>query len=765
VDDQEPAKDHSELWVSLQRLTNGTGVQREDLLEALGGELGALQRCWGVNLNNGVKVARDIILINLDAHLRRLKLPKSRRALSIEQRQRQYFHGILVGFNAYNDEHHAALKAMNLGGRQKWLQDDAPDLLKIGARTSRRELADALGQIEEQILAAGYEPVDTSNLPPDAEGGESIFLDAGQRSLGEPLDTPTSARAENAVTRRSVSSELQRAKEDLAESVEQQLREERRLQRVGDPFPLPVCWKDYTHASGDHYGNIHRVRSEGAPLALDGTLDDICAKFNSIPSRRLVVLGKPGSGKSVLLLELALTLLNNRSADDPIPVIFNIGSWKPNGPILLNWLADQVATSHRFAKISKRSRRMRALSFIRNGHILPILDGFDEIGDGSLEIALRAIDATFDPDCPLVLSSRRVEYEAAVAASGVVSSAAVVLLRDLAFEDVITYLPRSSAPIGSSAADGTMTTKWNAVFAQLDDPSNEQLRNLLKTPLMVSLARMIYSETSADPVTLLDSTRFPDIGSLNDHLLDNFIKSRYELGFGRAERRWSRSLDSDAIERYFAFLALYLHGRSSRQFLGDLPDRTGKSMIGSVLFTSGGALLLMQAVSQGGLNLYSLLLITIGWSVISGLWAVILSALMRKPKFGPKWTYMLFKRGFMADAHRRGILRRNGTFYQFRHAMIQDRLALNLLNNKKHPARYKTIWMARRNLAIELYRERRFRESAKEMGESMRLQLTPPFMRWRYRKTKVKFDVDANPQEVSISGATRYWSLTVKFTP
>ncbi|HEX5120058.1 MAG TPA: hypothetical protein VFW65_33130 [Pseudonocardiaceae bacterium] len=137
------------------------GVQREDLLEALNGELNPLKQCWGVNLTGDGKLDHESLLravkyvvsTNLKVHISRLKPP---RAVS----KRLYLHVVSVSFNILIDEGHAELAETDLTARRQWLEVSMPANLRVSARTSRRYLNHALDQIEQQILEAGYTPVE-----------------------------------------------------------------------------------------------------------------------------------------------------------------------------------------------------------------------------------------------------------------------------------------------------------------------------------------------------------------------------------------------------------------------------------------------------------------------------------------------------------------------------------------------------------------------------------------------------------------------------
>lgn len=170
---------HSSLWYSLQLLTNDEGAQRVDLIEMLQGELRELQRCWSINLNNGLHVAQKGVIDNLQAHVRRLQprrsnAPKGGNALSSEQRLRQYQHGVLVSFNAARGSVYATDGNSNLTKRREWLATSAPGHLRITTRSSRRDLNDAITKIEQQILAQGYVPL---ALPAESEESSTPELE------------------------------------------------------------------------------------------------------------------------------------------------------------------------------------------------------------------------------------------------------------------------------------------------------------------------------------------------------------------------------------------------------------------------------------------------------------------------------------------------------------------------------------------------------------------------------------------------------------
>ncbi|MFD0431888.1 hypothetical protein ACFQ60_46015 [Streptomyces zhihengii] len=100
----------------------------------------------------------------------------------------------------------------------------------------------------------------------------------------------------------------------------------------------------------DLEANIRRLPpgASAEPLDLNGDQHGIGDLYRSIESRRLIVLGQAGSGKSVLAVRLVLDLLRGGAGPDsgPVPVIFGIGSWDPTVHTLRGWLTDRLLRDH-----------------------------------------------------------------------------------------------------------------------------------------------------------------------------------------------------------------------------------------------------------------------------------------------------------------------------------------------------------------------------------------------------------------------------------
>ncbi len=165
-----------------------------------------------------------------------------------------------------------------------------------------------------------------------------------------------------------------------------------------------------------------------------------------------------------------------------------------------------------------------ARQLVRSGSLLPILDGFDEMAVEYWPDALRALNDGLDAAEPFVLTTRADEYTRAVEANGPLSFAAAVQLEDLTLDDTENYL-------NAGIHDTDSIELWRIFFDRLRNEAEgsdaERLRMALATPLMVSMARRIYSSASESPLDLLDSATFPSVRSIQDHLLDRYVYAAF----------------------------------------------------------------------------------------------------------------------------------------------------------------------------------------------------------------------------------------------
>jgi NACHT domain-containing protein len=382
--------------------------------------------------------------------------------------------------------------------------------------------------------------------------------------------------SQNSTLQLDVNSELESATEKLARTIKQQWLSEEDRRKVHDPRALSVAWHAAPEQLFDHPANIRRnstkpsstlARVDQWPSA--NTIHDL---YRSIPSGRLVILGKKGSGKTVLASRLAIEILEARAPTDPVPVIFGLSSWDPDSKSLNEWLTQQLSQHY-------IESQALASALLDTGAVLPILDGFDEISSGLHRHALEVLN---NSSAPLVLTSRRDRFQSAVEDVDVLSFAAGIELNDLTINDLRGYLPfttRRTTPHGLPL--------WTPVLEYLElAPSNNPLATVLTTPLMVFLARKIYSDLPGDfPTDLIDATKFNTVDSIEKHLLSKFVSAAYEtIGSNTLGHRLStkgRPLwNISSIESWLGFLAKSLpSGDLAWWELGDTVRRPARTLL------------------------------------------------------------------------------------------------------------------------------------------------------------------------------------------
>ena len=205
------------------------------------------------------------------------------------------------------------------------------------------------------------------------------------------------------------------------------------------------------------------------PLPSDTSIDEVYDKAG----HELLILGEPGAGKSMLLLALARKLLERaeQDAQHPIPVILPLSSWAQKRLPLTIWLAEQLSLLYDVPlQVSH--------GWLQTNQVLPLLDGLDEVPQQVRRGCIEAIIAYRKEHLvPLVVCSRRAEYEEIERSQRLVLHCAVVI-EPLSREQVEAYLDRA----GQSLA---------AVRAVLR--ANPVLEELATTPLMLSVVTQAYA--------------------------------------------------------------------------------------------------------------------------------------------------------------------------------------------------------------------------------------------------------------------------------
>lgn len=238
--------------------------------------------------------------------------------------------------------------------------------------------------------------------------------------------------------------------------------------------------------------------SEGAPITLREALE----KYNE----RLLVLGEPGAGKSILLRKLALEAIHIRLVEPsaPLPIFASIASWDShNQTAFHDWLADSRELQSGDLK--------RAFEFDRP---MLILDGLDELGserpvdpqkpDGEKYDPRLRFMGSIPPAIRVITSCRKQDYENI---RQKIDLKGAVTLRPLNDIQITTYLEAEADLLAAVKAD-------------------DSLREMLRTPLMLRLFTAAFQGQGEAARQLRQFHDSP--GDLRDAIFTQYIIQRYQ---------------------------------------------------------------------------------------------------------------------------------------------------------------------------------------------------------------------------------------------
>jgi hypothetical protein len=131
--------------------------------------------------------------------------------------------------------------------------------------------------------------------------------------------------------------------------------------------------------------------------------------------KRLLILGEAGSGKTVLLLQFALKLIEvaKQDFDYPLPVFLSLATWRDEKQSFETWLKENLLEQFSFLKKDEK------ILVSANNYLL-LLDGLDEIPKNDRKICLEKLRVYLDKVeksqtitknySTTIISSRKQEY-------------------------------------------------------------------------------------------------------------------------------------------------------------------------------------------------------------------------------------------------------------------------------------------------------------------------------------------------------------------
>lgn len=198
--------------------------------------------------------------------------------------------------------------------------------------------------------------------------------------------------------------------------------------------------------------------------------------------RSMLILGAPGSGKTITLLELARDAIARAEANPslPIPIVFNLSSWAERKPKLDDWLIAELNLKYQIPK-------KVAQEWLEHEELLLLLDGLDEVKHESREACVKAINAFRQEHglTEIVVCSRIEEYQQLVTQLNLQGA---IRIHPLTLEQIDLYL----ANFGDELV---------ALRTVIQDDLT--LQELIVSPLMLSVMVVAYRGAAVEAVDIL----------------------------------------------------------------------------------------------------------------------------------------------------------------------------------------------------------------------------------------------------------------------
>jgi eukaryotic-like serine/threonine-protein kinase len=302
-----------------------------------------------------------------------------------------------------------------------------------------------------------------------------------------------------------------------------------------------------------HDAALMELGKEARPEAVENPWDTVLSlpdstKENISPSEplrelfarvsyTLLILGEPGSGKTVTLLQLARELLTASESDSrlPVPVVFNLSSWSGTRLPIFNWVIEELRTKYYVPAQSGRAS-------LETNRLLLLFDGLDEVQAADRGACIHAINefmATHGVS-GLAICSRQREY--------------LELETRLRLGGAISLQPLSDAQVDNYLRNGGQALQPLREMVAND----EDLKNLARTPLMLNIMTLAYPMGAAVP-----SVKGEGAESLREHIFAAYVEQMFN------RRRIERGFSATQVRHYLHELALRLQRSAVTVFMLD----------------------------------------------------------------------------------------------------------------------------------------------------------------------------------------------------
>ena len=197
--------------------------------------------------------------------------------------------------------------------------------------------------------------------------------------------------------------------------------------------------------------------------------------------RTLLIVGEPGSGKTIALLKLAEDAIDRAEPDlrQQIPVVFNLSSWARKLQSIEQWLIQELLEKYQVSKALGKT-------WVESEALMLLLDGLDEVKAEQRNACVQALNQFMQTHgtTEIVICCRIGDYQ---------------MLQDrLTLRSAICLQPLTAAQIDryfEQAGD-----RLSALKAVL--PQDAELQELAKSPLMLSVMSLAYQDFTPEQLTV-----------------------------------------------------------------------------------------------------------------------------------------------------------------------------------------------------------------------------------------------------------------------
>ncbi|PSB50553.1 hypothetical protein C7B67_14045 [filamentous cyanobacterium Phorm 6] len=371
---------------------------------------------------------------------------------------------------------------------------------------------------------------------------------------------------------------------------------------------------------------------------------------------KLVILGATGAGKTTTLLELALVLVSRAQKDPsfPIPVLFELGSWKAESGAIADWLIAQLKFKYGISPaIGKK--------WVAEQKLLPLLDGLDEVETHRQNSCIQAInqfiESEFKPKHLVACSS----FEVYKNCQTRFKLQAAVLLKSLTATQVQNYL-----------LEARSRELWYSI------ENEPELLKIAKVPLLLSMMALAYEDI------LIESwKRITSAEEQRKYLLTAYI--RHQMTGQVKQYPRNKELRSAQIRHWLGWLARRMEQQGIQEFYLDrIPSswlqtseqrrkyQFGVKLIGGLIWVILGLIATLVSGSIWGLVAGAVVaVISAVLPAIPAIDSLILRLVLCSSDYIP-WDYQRF---LDAAVDRRLLQKTGDRRYRFIHNLLQKHFA------------------------------------------------------------------------------------------